>query len=143
VTPIILDAYAVIAALIGEGARTAVQPLIPTGLVSAPNVAEIVDVCVRVHANEERVVRERIRWLIAGGLEIVPLEADLALAAGALRARHYRRRHREISQGDCFALALAIQRQARLATADPDLASVARVEDVEVLGLPDSRGRRP
>jgi PIN domain nuclease of toxin-antitoxin system len=141
--PVVLDAYAVIAALVGERPRAEVQPLISGGLVSAPNLAEILDVCVRVHANDERIVRERIRWLMAGGLEVVPLETDLAMAAGALRARHYRRRHREISQGDCFALALAIHRQARLATADPDLASVARVENVDVLGLPDSRGRRP
>jgi PIN domain nuclease of toxin-antitoxin system len=140
---VVLDAYAVIAALVGERARADVEPLLSEGAVSAPNLAEIVDVSVRVHANDERVVRERIDWLIAGGLEIVPLETDLALAAAALRARHYRRRHCEISQGDCFALALAKQRKVRLATADPDLASVARAEDVEVVGLPDSRGRRP
>lgn len=140
---VVLDAYAVIAALVGERARADVEPLLPESTVSAPNLAEIVDVCTRVHANDERVVRERIAWLIAGGLEIATLEADLALAAGALRARHYRRRHRELSQGDCFALALAKQRNARLATSDPDLASVARTEDVEVVGLPDSRGRRP
>ena len=72
-----------------------------------------------------------------------PLEAELARVAGVLRARHYRRHHCEVSLGDCFALALAKQRQAPLATSDPDLASVAREESVEVLGLPDSRGKRP
>jgi len=140
---VVLDAYAVIAALVGERARAEVEPLLPRGVVSAPNLAEVVDVCVRVHANDEPAVRERIRWLIAGGLEVAPLEADLALAAGALRARHYRRRGCEISHGDCFALSLAGHRKARLATSDPALASVARTEEIEVLGLPDSRGRRP
>jgi PIN domain nuclease of toxin-antitoxin system len=140
---VVLDAYAVIAALVDERAKTDTEPLMPKGTVSAANLAEIVDVCVRVHANDERIVRERIGWLMAGGLEVAPLDADLALAAGALRARHYRRRHCEISQGDCFALALAKNRRSRLATADPHLASVARAEGVEVLGLPDSRGRRP
>ncbi len=140
---VVLDAYAVIAALVGERARADAEPLIPEGVLSAPNAAEVLDVCVRVHANDERVVRERMGWLVTGGLEMAPLEPDLALAAGALRARHYRRRHCEISQGDCFALALAKQRKAPLATADPDLASVSRAEDVEVIGLPDSRGKRP
>jgi PIN domain nuclease of toxin-antitoxin system len=41
---------AVIAALIGERARTDVEPVIADGVVSAPNVAEILDVCVHVHA---------------------------------------------------------------------------------------------
>lgn len=140
---VVLDAYAVIAALIGEPARADVEPLIAGGVVSAPNVAEIVDVCVRVHANDERVVRERLDWLAGGGLEMPPFEADLARVAGVLRARHYRRRHCEVSLGDCFALALAKQREAPLATSDPDLASAARAEKVEVLGLPDSRGKRP
>jgi PIN domain nuclease of toxin-antitoxin system len=140
---VVLDAYAVIAALVGERARADVEPLIPDGVLIAPNAAEVLDVCVRVHANDERVVRERIGWLVTGGLELVPLEPNLAVAAGALRARHYRRRHCEISLGDCFALALARERKAPLATADPDLTSAARAEDVKVLGLPDSRGRRP
>ncbi|MGH7821821.1 MAG: PIN domain-containing protein [Candidatus Binatia bacterium] len=140
---VVLDAYAVIAALVGERARAEVEPLIPEGVLCAPNVAEVLDVCVRVHANEESVVRERIGWLVSGGLEVAPLEPDLALAASGLRARHYRRRHCEISHGDCFALALARQRKAPLATSDPDLASVARTEQVEVVRLPDSRGRRP
>jgi hypothetical protein len=30
-----------------------------------------------------------------------------------------------------------------LATADPDLAAVARAEEVKVVGLPDSNGKRP
>ena len=140
---VVLDAYAVIATLVGERARAEVQPLIKTGVVCAPNVAEVVDVCIRVHGNEERTVRERVGWLISGGLEIAALESGLALVAGSLRARHYRRRHCEISQGDCFALALAKQRRLPLATADPDLAAVARAEGIELTGLPDSRGKRP
>ncbi|HEY7446392.1 MAG TPA: PIN domain-containing protein [Vicinamibacterales bacterium] len=140
---VVLDAYAVIAALVGERARVEVEPLIAGGLLSAPNVAEVLDVCVRVHDNDERTVRERLDWLASGGLETPALDTGLAMAAGALRARHYHARRCPISLGDCFALALAKQRQATLATADPDLASVARVEAVEVLGLPDSRGKRP
>ena len=89
------------------------------------------------------VVRERLEWLATGGLEMPPLDPDLALTAGALRARHYRRRPCEISLCDCFALALAKRRDAALATSDPDLASAARSEGVEIVPLPDSRGKRP
>lgn len=140
---VVLDAYAVIAALVGERARTEVEPLLKDGVVGAPNLAEVLDVCVRIHHNEERIVRERVGWLLSGGLEIAALETAVALDAGALRARHYRRRHCEVSQGDCFALALAKHRGLALATADPALATVARTEEVELIGLPDSRGKRP
>jgi PIN domain nuclease of toxin-antitoxin system len=139
----VLDAYALVAALVGERARSEVEPLIKSAVVSAANVAEVVDVCVRVHGNEERTVRERVGWLVSGGLEIAALEEQLALRAGALRVRHYRRRHCEISLCDCFALAVAAQRQLPLATADPDLALAARAEGVRVIALPDSRGNRP
>jgi PIN domain nuclease of toxin-antitoxin system len=140
---VVLDAYAVIAALIGERARSEVEPLLKDGLMGAPNLAEVIDVCVRVHGNEEPGVRERVGWLVSGGLEIAALQSGVAMEAGALRARHYRRRHCEISQGDCFALALAKHRNLPLATADPDLATVARAEGVELVRLPDSSGKRP
>jgi predicted nucleic acid-binding protein len=84
-----------------------------------------------------------VGWLLSGGLEIAALESAVALNAGPLRAKHYRRRHCEVSQGDCFALALAKHRGLALATADPDLAAVARAEGVELIRLPDSHGRRP
>jgi PIN domain nuclease of toxin-antitoxin system len=140
---VVLDAYAVIAALVGERARADVEPLLARGVLTAPNAAEVVDVCVRVHANDERVVRERLEWLASGGLEMPPLDSDLALMAGALRARHYRKRQCEVSLGDCFALATAKRRHASLATSDPELASAARSESVVVVPLPDSRGKRP
>lgn len=140
---VIFDAYAIIAAMVGEPARAEVEPLLKQGIVCAPNLAEVLDVCVRVHANEESIVRERVGWLVSGGLEIAPLDSALALSAGALRAEHYRRRHCEVSLGDCFALAMAKDRGLALATADPDLAAVARAEEVKLVCLPDSRGRRP
>ena len=75
VRDVVLDAYAVIAALIGEPARAEVEPMIPRGVLIAPNAAEVADVCVRVHANDERVVRERLDWLATGGLEMGPLDS--------------------------------------------------------------------
>jgi PIN domain nuclease of toxin-antitoxin system len=140
---VVLDAYAVIAALVGERAGREVEPLLKDGVVSAPNLAEVLDVCVRVHGNPEPVVRERIGWLISGGLAVADLEPRSALEAGALRAKHYRRRSCEISLGDCYAFVLARHRGLALATADPDLAGVARAEGGRLIGLPDSRGKRP
>ena len=139
----VLDAYAVIAALVGERARVEAEPLMKVGVMSAANLAEVLDVCVRVHGNDEAAVRERIGWLMTGGVEVAAVDADLALAAGSLRARHYKRRQCELSQGDCHALVLAQRRKLALATADPDLAGAARAEGVQVLALPDSRGKRP
>ena len=140
---VILDAYAVVAALIGEPARREVEPHLPTSAICAANLSEVVDVCVRVHGNDETSVRDRLDWLIAGGLEVVPLDFVLAIAAGALRARRYRKRDCEISMGDCMAAALAGSRREPLATSDPHLARTAWAEGIQVLALPDSRGRRP
>ena len=75
--------------------------------------------CIRVHANDERVVRERLDWLAGGGLEMPPLEAELARAAGVLRASTTGDVTAKSVWGDCFALALAKQRQAPLATSEP------------------------
>ncbi len=83
---VVLDAYAVIAALVGERARAEVEPFLSSGVVCAPNLTEILDVCVRVHGNDEATVRERIGWLLTGGLQVAALDAALALAAGSLRA---------------------------------------------------------
>jgi PIN domain nuclease of toxin-antitoxin system len=140
---LVLDAYAVIAALVGESARREVEPKLATASICAANLSEVVDVCVRVHGNEDTMVRDRIDWLIAGGLEVVPLDLTLAIAAGALRARRYRKRECEISISDCMAAVLAAARRQPLATSDPHLAKAAWGEGIQVLPLPDSRGRRP
>jgi len=140
---VVLDAYAVVAALIDEPARRDVEPHLATAAICAPNIAEVLDVCARVHRNDESSVRERLDWLVAGGLEVVPVDLLLAIAAGSLRARRYRKRACEISMGDCMAAALARARRVPLATSDPHLAGAAWAEDIEVLALPDTRGRRP
>jgi PIN domain nuclease of toxin-antitoxin system len=139
----VLDAYAVIAALVGERAGVEVRPLLSGALVCAPNLAEVIDVCTRVHGNEPEAVHERIEWLVAGGLEVAALDASLALTAGALRARRYARRTCEVSLGDCCAATLAATRGLKLATSDQHLTDVARAERIALIALPDSKGRRP
>lgn len=112
-------------------------------MISAANVAEVVDVTTRIYGNDPETARERVRWLVAGGLLIIDVTDELAMTAGELRARWYDRRSRPISIGDCLALATARDRLDRLATADPALADTARHVGVEVVALPDSKGRRP
>jgi predicted nucleic acid-binding protein len=112
-------------------------------VVTAVNLAEVVDVLVRRYGQSPESVNEKLDWLIAGGLDVVEADEVMGRTAGRLRAERYTRAGAAISLGDGFAAAAAVLLEARLATADPALASVARAEGVEVVGLPDSAGRRP
>jgi len=103
----------------------------------------VIDVTKRAYGNEAEVVEERIRWLIAGGLEVVPDDELLATSAGELRAQQYHGATAPVSIADCFALAAAIALGDRLATADRALARVARQAGIQVVALPDSSGHRP
>jgi predicted nucleic acid-binding protein len=111
--------------------------------VGALNLAEALDVLVRLQGWLVDEVEEKLRWLILGGLEVVSVDAAIALSAGRLHARHYHRTRRPVSLADCTALATAIARQERLATSDPALLAAARDEGCPVVPLPDARGNRP
>ncbi len=74
---------------------------------------------------------------------LMTADGDTGRLAGELRARHYRRNGSDVSLGDCMALSTAISLGDTLATSDAALAAAARREGVEVLALPDSRGRKP
>ena len=112
-------------------------------LISAVNVAEVIDVLVRLRARTVPEVAEKLDWLAAGGLEVVSVDESVGRTAGRIRAEHYDRRRRPISPADCVALATARARDEPLATSDPVLIEVARAEGADVVGLPDSRGRLP
>lgn len=133
------------AALGGERARDEVESLLrtPPAMITAVNIGEVVDVLTRVHRIDSEDVAEKLDWLIAGGLEVVAVTARAGRLAGELRATHYHRSTAPVSFADCVALAIAADRGEALATADPALAAIARLEGVEVIGLPDSQGRRP
>ena len=135
------------AALLGEPAAAEVEALLrdardPPRL-CASGVAEIVDVLVRGRGLAEIGVTEKLEWLRLGGLEIVPVDDRIAMLAGSLRARHYHRRVRPISLGDCLALATARFLTLSIATSDAPMAAVARIEGIPVVALPDSNGVRP
>jgi predicted nucleic acid-binding protein len=145
-TLIVLDASALIAALVSEPAAPEVGAILRGGqppAISAVNLAEVVDWLVRVGGREPDAVRDRIDWLIAGGLVVEPVWLPAARLAAALRAQHYHRTEMPLTLADCVCLATAIRLGARLATTDADLARLARHIGVEVLALQNSEGSRP
>lgn len=141
----VLDAQAVLALLLDEPAADRVQRLLRDGpsALAAVNRAEIVDQLLRRHGRLPADVWTALASLELAGVRTVTFDETLADLVGQLRHRHYNRNTSALSLADCAVLALAVSMGQRLATADPALAEAARREGLEVLALPDSRGRRP
>lgn len=143
----VLDAQAIVALLTGERAAQEVAGILRdperSPSISAINLAEVVDVLVRIKGHSGDEVGEKLEWLAAGGLETIAVDEALGLAAGRLHAKHYDRSRRPLSMADCVALALALDRGEPLATADPALAATAVEEGAEIVGIPNSSGKRP
>lgn len=139
----VLDAYAVIAYLQDEPAADAIEPVVTRpSVISALNVAEVVDRLVRLYGWAAEDVRSAFAVMERAGLRIVPLTDELAIRAGWLRARRYDATS-EVSMADCVAAATALSEKLPLATADPALVAVVRAEGGEVHPLPDSKGVIP
>ena len=142
----VLDASALIGALGNQPAKSEVEQILrrrPPPSISAVNLGEVIDWLVRVDGQREQDVRDRIDWLVVGGLEIEPMWPFDARRAATLRARHYHRERRPLSLADCVCLATAVKLSTDLATTDPVLYGLAHELGVEVIGLPDSTGARP
>lgn len=135
----VLDAYAVVALLRDEPAAAAVEALLTDPLaeptISAINVAEVLDVLVRVHGRTATEVAERLDWLAAGGLVTVDVDDEIGRRAGALHAGHYHRTRSPLSLADCVALATALARDDALATADAPLMEAARAKGCPIKAL--------
>ena len=112
-------------------------------VISAVNVADTLDVLVRIKGRTPGEVEERVDWLTAAGLVVVPLDDAIARHGGRLRAKHYDRAQRPVSMADCMALATALARGDPLATSDAPLATMARAEGCPLVSLPDSSGTQP
>lgn len=82
---------------------------------------------------------ERLLLEVADAVEVTH---DIAVRAADVRVRQYSRRDRDVSLADCIVIATAGPGEA-VATSDRALARVARAEGLDVLALPNSRGRRP
>jgi predicted nucleic acid-binding protein len=143
---IALDAYALVALVADEPAAGEVEAILRGGgcRVVVVNLAEAIDICGRVHGLPGDEVRRALEPLFLGGiLEAAASGEEDAWSAARIRGTHYDRRDRQLSLADCLLLAHATRTGDRIATADPPLASVGRMEGCEVIALPDSSGVRP
>lgn len=140
----VLDAFAIVALTLDEPAAPEVEALLRRGdcTVCAVNLAEAIDQLGRVRERTEDELRLAFEPILGEALHVVVADEAVAWRAAGLRRRHYRRRHSELSLADCVALA-TVGGSDRLVTADPPLARAARAEEMEVVALPDTAGRRP
>lgn len=142
---VVLDAGPVVSLLLddpaaGDVARglRAAGPL----RISVVNVAEIIDVMRRVHRASAEAASTAVDRFLDEVAEPVAATREQAARAADVRARYYHRRDRDVSLADCFVIAAARPGDT-VATSDRAVAHVARGEGLDVLALPNSRGRRP
>jgi PIN domain nuclease of toxin-antitoxin system len=133
----VLDAYALIAFLVGGPAASEVRAILREGdaAVATANLAEVLDVSQRVHGVAITRTMEVIDPLLEGALSLIPLDLAIARRAALIRAEHYHRSSRPISLADAVLLASAT-RQDRIATADPDVLAVANSQGIGSVALP-------
>lgn len=141
---IVLDAYAVLAYLRREPSAALVRDLLrETTALSTVNAVEVVDQLVRVDQVGAHDVHADLVELSIAGMRLVPVSFDIGMSAGRLRAKHYHRTRMPVSLADCVAVATAMSIGRSLATADPGIAAMLRLEGGEIEPLPDSSGRMP
>ena len=110
--------------------------------ISVVNVAEVIDVTRRVHGASAEDAASAVDRFLDEVARPVAATREQAERAADIRARYYHRRDRDVSLADCFVIAAAEPGDA-VATSDAALARVARAEGLDVLALPNARGRRP
>jgi predicted nucleic acid-binding protein len=132
----LLDAYALIAFLVGGPAASQVRAILREGgaTVATANLAEALDVSQRVYGLPIARAMEVLETLFAETLATRALDLPTAQRAADIRARHYHRSARPISLADAILLASAGPDD-RIATADPDVLAVASDEGVRVVEL--------
>jgi predicted nucleic acid-binding protein len=133
----LLDAYALIAFLIGGPAAPQVRSILRDGdaALATTNLVEVLDVSERVHGVPIERTMEILEPLFEGSLVAVSLSFLIARRAAEIRARHYHRSSRPISLADAVLIA-STRPDDRLATADPDVLAVATDENISTVELP-------
>lgn len=133
----LLDAYALIAFVVGGPATPQVRAILREGdaAVATANLVEVLDVSQRVHGMPIHRAAEILEPLLAGPLTVVALDSAVAHRAAEIRARHYHRSSRPISLADAVLIASARQGD-RIATADADVLAVADAEKLDSVALP-------
>jgi len=140
----VVDTQGIVALLVAEPAAAEVEAILRgrdgIATISAITIAEIIDVGVRTRGQRVDTMDDQISALIAGGVEVVPVDEDISRLAGALRARHWDPKRRPVSMADCIVLATAMMVREPVATSDRPLIAAARAEGHPVIALLDSRG---
>ena len=133
-----LDAYALIAFLVGGPAAPQVRAILREGktAVASANLAETLDVSQRLHGLPITRAMEVLEPLLEEALTTVTLDLHLAQRAGEIRARHYHRVNCPISLADAVLIASAKSAD-RIATADPHVLAVAETEGLTPVELPE------
>lgn len=134
---VVVDAAPLVAVLRDEPNADRVIEVIgdASASVSTVTLAETVDVLERVHRWPPDAVTRAVTGFLGIAVTFVPPTPEIAVRAGAIRARHYRRRANAVSLGDCFVLATAAHGE-ELVTSDRALARAARAEGIEVAFVP-------
>ncbi|MGH2782820.1 MAG: hypothetical protein ACRDL4_10295 [Thermoleophilaceae bacterium] len=134
----LLDAYALIAFLVGGPATTQVRAILREGdaAVATANLVEVLDVSERVHGLVMTRAIAIIEPLFDASLAAIPLDLAVARRAAAIRARHYHRSERPISLADAVLLA-STGPDDRVATADRHVLAAAAAEELESVRLPE------
>ena len=133
----VLDAFALMAFLTGEDAAAKVEVELRNGraVISAVNLAEVVDILVRRLEIPEAQVLDGLRLAKSGGLTVVAADEPIGELAGRLRSRHYDRRVSPLSLADCVALATSLALDTTLVTGDGPLAVAAEAEGAGTVSL--------
>lgn len=133
----LLDAYALIAFVVGGPATSEVRAILREGdaAVATANLVEVLDVSERVYALPISRTTELLDPLFEGPLTTVTLDSAIARSAAEIRAKHYHRSLRPISLADAVLIASA-KRADRIATADPHVLAVAEAQERESVALP-------
>ncbi|HEY5435022.1 MAG TPA: PIN domain-containing protein [Candidatus Limnocylindrales bacterium] len=143
----LFDSSALIALVRDEPAADEVSEILRgrDGLasISTVGIAELMDVLVRVAGRRVEEASAMLGWLLATGIDVVPVDEEIGRLAGTLRSRHWRRDRRLVSMADCIVLATGIITREAIATTDSSLVAAARAEGHPVIVLPDSQGRLP
>jgi predicted nucleic acid-binding protein len=142
---ILLDATALVGAFVGEPSADEVEAILRGGEagITSPNLAEVIDVLVRVFGNDLEAVEARLVPLLATTLPVIGIGEAEARRAAEIRISYFDRRDTPLSLADCLLLGAAWVLDAAVATGDLPVASCARSEGMEVVALKDSTGRRP
>lgn len=138
----ILDTSGVIAYIDEEPAADAVDELLRQGGIRLTTVglSEVIDQRLR---NSGETLDDTLERLADYGIrDPVPLDEDIGIRAGVLRAAYHRRWGTALSIVDCVAAATAAALEVPLATSDAHLLDMAYKEGIDVVPLATSLGRR-